>query len=234
MGDYNPRQITQMRWKDAKELEKYLFLTGNFNLETKLLEHVSNDKLYKRIYEELALCSKNQTRKGVIIEDTGFGGCYIGEIADDNTMQLKNFYGNQTDIVDINIANDDELQITKETKTFLTAADAPKMYRYNLKISHKRTAYDDNQHDIFLTYYSSNNLEANTLENLTTLTKAVNGTNLRAPVYSITNAGSSDYDKISLYYMGAIYNGGAWNIMNTNGTSSGIAINSVTDTVEPA
>ena len=53
-------------------------------------------------------------------------------------------------------------------------------------------------------------------------------------MYSITSAGSSDYDKISLYYIGAIYNGSAWNIMNTDGTSSSIAINSVTDTVEEA
>ena len=169
----------------------------------------------------------------------------IYEYANDRIFVASNFIDNQE--VYLNCLNgsanlslgliydgQDTLSVTLTNNQFLTAADAPKMYRDNLKISHKRTAYDDNQHDIFLTYYSSNNLEANTPEKLTTLTKAVNGTNLRAPVYSITSAGSSDYDKISLYYIGAIYNGSAWNIMNTDGTSSSIAINSVTDTVEEA
>lgn len=121
------------------------------------------------------------------------------------------------------------LTTNSTAETFLTA-----MYRHNLKISHDRTAYDDQQHDIFLTYYSSNNLVADTPEKLTTLTKAINGTNLRSSVYTITSTGSSDYDKISLYYIGAVYNGSAWNLMNSDGTSAGIAINSVSDTVEEA
>ena len=161
MGDYNPRQITQMRWKDAKELEKYLFLTGEFNFETKLLTHVSNDKLYKRIYEELALCAKNQTRKGIIIEDTGFGGCYIGEIADDNTLQIVQLASNPSKIVAINIANDDELQITVTEEN-----NAPKMYRHDLII----TSMEDLQ--IYHTIYATNNTPITNDQIFATVVKA--------------------------------------------------------------
>lgn len=108
-----------------------------------------------------------------------------------------------------------------------------KLYRHDLKISHSRTSYDDNQYDIFLTYYSSNNLVTDTPEKLTTLTTAIDDTKLRSPVYVITSAGSSDYDNISLYYIGAVYKGSTWNIMNSNGSSSGIEINRVSDTVTP-
>ena len=38
MGDYNPRQITQMRWKDAKELEKFKFISGEFSCTNKTVE----------------------------------------------------------------------------------------------------------------------------------------------------------------------------------------------------
>lgn len=231
MGDYNPRQITQMRWKDAKALEHFKFISGEFGFGSEVLEQASKQKPWSKIVDIL---KDDNAHRSVLISDITNTEFYFGT-QDNNFLNLQNLYDKYGVTVDIQYdRSTDKLTITRIEKTFLTDADAPKMYRHNLKISHKRTGYDDSQHDIFLTYYSSNNLVADTPEKLKTLTKAINGTNLRSPVYSITNTGSSDYDKISLYYIGAVYNGSAWNLMNSNGTSSGIAINSVTDTVEEA
>lgn len=234
MGDYNPRQITQMRWKDAKALEHLIFKVNDIDFNEASSVKLSESLEAKQLVKRIEYCYNNQVP--LIIYEYANDRIFVStNFGSDTEAYLSSFNG--TDVnTRLNLVYDgqDTLSISLEEKTFLTATEAPKMYRHNLKISHNRTGYDDQKHDIFLTYYSSNNLVADTPEKLTTLTKATNGTNLRSPVYSITSTGSSDYDKISLYYIGAVYNGSAWNLMNSNGTSSGIAINSVTDTVEEA
>ena len=233
MGNYNPRQITQMRWKDAKTLEHLIFKANDISFNNNSTIKLSESSEAKQLVKHIEYCYNNQVP--LIIYEYASDKIFVAtNFGNNHEAYLHNLNGSVNGTLGLVYDGQDTLSMTLVNETFLTAADAPKMYRHNLKISHKRTAYDDKQHDIFLTYYSSNNLEANTPENLTQLTQAVNGTNLKAPVYSITSAGSSDYDKISLYYNGAIYNGSAWNIMNTDGTSSSIAINSVTDTVEEA
>lgn len=233
MENYNPRQITQMRWKDVKELEHLVFKAIDISFNDASSIKLSESSETKRLVKHIKYCYDNQVP--LIIYEYAMDRIFIAKkFGSDREVYLYNFNGGVNLNLTLTYDGRDTLSMTTTEENFLTADEAPKMYRHNLKISHNRTDYDDYQHDIFLTYYSSNNLEANTPEKLTTLTKAINGTNLRAPVYSITSAGSSDYNKISLYYIGAIYNGSAWNIMNTDGTSSSIAINSVKDTVEEA
>lgn len=205
---------------------KVIYIDFNDNSSVKLSESLEA----KRLVKNIEYCYNNQVP--LIIYEYANDRVFVAtSFGDNNEVYLSCLNDNVNFRLHLIYDGQDTLSMSLKENSFLTATEAPKMYRHNLKISHKRTGYDDSQHDIFLTYYSSNNLVADTPEKLKTLTKAINGTNLRSPVYSITNTGSSDYDKISLYYIGAVYNGSAWNLMNSNGTSSGIAINHVEDTV---
>ena len=218
---------------NTENLEHLIFKANNIEFDNGNTFKLSELLEAKQLVKRFQYCYYNQVP--LIIYEYANDRVFIASnFLSDTEVSLSCLNGSVNLSLTLSYDGQDTLSISVENNTFLTATDAPKMYRHNLKISHNRTAYDDNQHDIFLTYYSSNNLEANTPEKLTQLTKAINGTNLRAPVYSITSAGSSDYDKISLYYIGAVYNGSAWNIMSSEGSSSSIVINSVKDTVEEA
>lgn len=181
MGNYNPRQNTRMRWRDAKELEKFVFLTGHFHFQTEVLENVLEDELYGKLYKELQFCAENVTSKGVLITDTYNNTLFIGTIFDDNTMQLINFYNNQADIIDINIANDKELNITKEKETFISEDNVKTLFGQDITGTGDINLY---RHQIFLTsnttvvtieILSSNNLKVDSAQDLTTLTNAYAG-----------------------------------------------------------
>lgn len=217
----------------AETLEHLIFKANDISFSDNSSVKLSESLEAKQLVKHIKYCYDNQVP--LIIYEYANDKVFITTAFEsDSQVYLHNLGTSKNVVLTLSYDGQDTLSISVQVNSFLTAANAPKMYRHNLKISHNRTGYDDQKHDIFLIYYSSNNLVADTPEKLTTLTKATNGTNLRSPVYSITSTGSSDYDKISLYYIGAIYNGSAWNLMNSNGTSSGIAINSVTDTVEEA
>lgn len=164
---------------NAEELEKYIFLTGKFNFETELLEHVSNDKLYKRIYEELNLCAKNQTRKGIIIEDTGFGGCYVGEIADDNTLRIIQLDSNLLKIVDINIPDADKLQIEVTNENFISEDNVKTIFGQDITgtgnielYRHQMTITNANDVSVVYVINASSNVVINNVEKFVAVTKA--------------------------------------------------------------
>lgn len=181
MENYNPRQNTRMRWKDVRELEKFVFLTGNFHFQTEVLENVLEDELYGKLYKELQFCAENATSKGVLITDTYNNALFIGTIFDDHTMQLINFYNNQADIIDINIANDKELNITKETETFISEDNVKTLFGQDITGTGDINLY---RHQISLTsnttvatieILSSKNLKVDNAQDLTKLTNAYAG-----------------------------------------------------------
>ena len=198
MGDYNPRQITQMRWRDAKTLEHLIFKAIDISFNDNSSVKLSESSEAKRLVKYMEYCYDNQVP--LIIYEYANDKIFVAtSFGDNHEVSLSCLNGSINFRLHLIYDGQDTLSMSLKEDTLLTAAEAPKMYRHHLKISHNRTGYDDKKHDIFLTYYSSNNLVADTPEKLTTLTKAINGTNLRSPVYSITTTGSSDYDKISLY-----------------------------------
>lgn len=185
--DYNPRQITQMRWRDAKEIGNYLFLTGKFNFETEVLEHSSTDKLYKRLVLEIKECYKNGTRKGVIVVDTISGGLFTGEIGDDITARITSIGGNFIKVVDFSYdletdkltidSVDEELMSTDNVKTLfgeqsIIGTGNIDLYNHFLTV----TASDNTK--LYINYPSSSNLECDSLQDLTKMTKAKNGTKI--------------------------------------------------------
>lgn len=43
MNSYNGKQITQMRWQDVKELEKFKFISDEFSFVSEVLEEASSN-----------------------------------------------------------------------------------------------------------------------------------------------------------------------------------------------
>lgn len=185
MNSYNGRQITQMKWKDVRELEKYLFISGDFKLQTEVLEDVLKDKLYGRIAAEMLDCFKKETRKGIIIEDTYFGGLYVGDLADDTTARLTSVDGNLVKIIDINLTNIDgdkpigmsieisseELMSTDNVKTLFGTESIIGSGNIDL-FTHFLTLTAADGSVLYINFPSSNKLECDSLQDLTTMTKA--------------------------------------------------------------
>lgn len=130
MDNYNPRQNTRMRWKDAAEMEKYMFLTGGFKFQTEVLENALIDENYKRLALEINKCAEKSTRKGLIIEDTIFGGMYIGEIADDNSARIISIDAEFIKIVDFNL---DEIDIPNYIKMSINVVEEHTVFADNVK-----------------------------------------------------------------------------------------------------
>lgn len=197
---------------NAAELDKYIILTGYFHFQTEVLEKVLEDELYGKLYRELQFCAENTTSKGVLITDTYSNALYIGTIFDDNSMQLINFYNNQADIIDINIALDNQLNITKETETFISEDNVKTLFGNqsiigtgNIDLYRHELIFrgNNNTSTITLTYYSSNKLPVDSAQDLTTITKAVNKT-------FIACTGFNDQDQILLGGNGICFENNVW------------------------
>ena len=244
MGNYNPRQNTMMRFKDVRELEKYLFLSAEFDFNYETIENASKNYPYNLLVNEIKNI-KNITRPCLIYDITQ-KRTFVGHITND-TIELTTQYSNK--ILQISMTYDDSsdmLRIFTAEEEILSPNNVKTifgqhinghgnidLYRHDLVIKHDRTSYDDTQYDLYLTYYSKVNLQVNTPDKLEKLTHALNGTRLRGTVLLKTVTGSDEYDKISTDYIGVVYNGSVWNIMNLNGASIGVEINGVSDTVSP-
>lgn len=242
MENYNPRQNTMMRFKDERELEKYVFISAEFDFNYETLENASKNYPYNLLVNEIKKI-KNITRPCLIYDITQ-KRTFVGHITSDSIelttqysnkiLQISMTYEDSSDMLSIFTAEEEILSpdnVKTIFKQHINGYGNIDLYRHDLVISHTRTEYADNAIEVRLTYYSSINLAANTPDNLATLTKAVNGSKLFGLVLETTEAGTSDFGKISTDYIGVRYNGTDWNIMNLNGNSVGIAINSVSDTV---
>ena len=130
MGDYNPRQITQMRWKDVKNLEKFKFITGNYDFTNEVLEHASEDKQYRPFIDAMIESNnKNQTTKplGIIVNDSPDAQVlYVGTVSAYSISMrsiLSNYiynvdmsYNYDTDILTIEWS-EEEIMSTDNVKT---------------------------------------------------------------------------------------------------------------------
>lgn len=195
MGNYNPRQNTRMRWKDAKELEKYVFISAEFNFNYETLENASKNYPYNLLVNEIKKI-KNITRPCLIYDITQ-KRTFVGHITSDSIelttqysnkiLQISMTYDDISDILSIFTAEEEVLSPDNVKTIFgqkINGSGNIDLYRHDLVIKHNRTSYDDTQYDLYLTYYSKSKLQVN-----------------------------------------------VWNIMNLNGFSTGIEINSVSDTV---
>lgn len=234
---------------NAEELENFLFLSEDFNFQNEeMIENASQDKLYFKIVNEIIKRSKTTTNAPLIIFDKYNANIYVGSVNNDSTAYatyttsyansiLEFDYHGDTDILNIHLH--DEIYVTADNiKTIfgqdITGTGNITLYRHELIISTGRTSYDETEYKAYVTYYSINNLEANTPEKLTTLTKANSSTILRGIVLEFANAGVINAT-ISGKYSGVNYLGdqSGWALEKAIGGSDGTAIKSVSDIVTP-
>lgn len=232
MGNYNPRQITQMRWRDVKELEKYLFLTGKFNFETEVLEHASTDKLYNKLVLEIKECYIKGTQKGVIVVDTINGGLFTGEIADDITARITSIGGNFIKVVDFTYeletdkltidSVDEELMSIDNVKTLfgnqsIVGTGNIDLYMHYLSLTTPSGNY-------YFKFISSNNLKVNSLQDLTTLINPTGNTNL---YITCTDTHYNTFGQLR-------YSNNVWNITGDSSISgaTGGNVSAVTDVIK--
>lgn len=233
---------------NGADIEKFTFISGGFSFDDEVLENASKTNPYNKLIQ--ALINTEETidkSRGIILFDHELPMYYIGYMEYDSDIYLFNVrqatigychinYDKELDKMTINMV-DETLLPTDDIKTIfgedITGTGDITMYRHELIISTGRTSYDETEYKVYLTYYSSNKLEANTPEKLKTLTKANSTTILRGIVLEFANAGVQNAS-VSGKYSGVTYVGQAgWTLEKSIGGSDGTAITSVSDIVTP-
>ena len=238
MGNYNPRQNTMMRFKDARELENFKFITGNYDFDNEVLESASTDPLYKPLID-LIMESNNYNRKtkqfGIIVNDSPAAQfVYVGTIngylidmyalGTNIIFRVNMTYKPATDTLTINYTEENLISEDNVKTIFgqsISGTGNIELYRHQLTLHS-----DEAEHqDMGLIVYSSSNLNVDSLQDLTTLLKPNSNTLYFAFAIHSTN--------IETYKV--IYDNNIWK-MGYDDESTGkpkYVINSVSDIVTP-
>ena len=234
MGDYNPRQITQMRWKDVKNLEKFKFITGNYDFTNEVLEHASEDKQYRPFIDAMIESNnKNQTTKplGIIVNDSPDAQVlYVGTVSA-YSISMRSILSNYIYNVDMSYNYDTDILTIEWSEEEIMSTDNVKTLFGNQSIIGTGNI-DLYRHDITImgtlsiTVYSSSNLKIDSVQDLTTVLKPYVGLVLGGVWYDklndnseIAGYGALIYKSDNLWYM----------LLST--TESNIPVDSVTDVV---
>ena len=209
MGDYNPRQITQMRWKDAKTLEHLIFKAIDISFNDNSSVKLSGSLEARQLVNRIEYCYNNQVP------------LIIYEYANDRIFIATNF-GSATEVylscinsgvesrLGLTYDGQDTLSMTLADTIFLTAADAPKMYRHELFIN-----------SATFIIYSTNQLKINNTQDLTTVVKPDGFSTFVGAIYS------SDLPVLTVVLY---YDNGTWKI--NDGSVSNVT--TIKDTVVEA
>lgn len=248
MGNYKPKTAYQFRWEDSKKIQK--FIQGQVILNDIVFTldenyNIKNVPEAKKLVDTMKYCFENQIP--LIVYDYNNDSVWISSyFKSKDSINLQNVDGNEFAKVSLVYNGVDTLAVTYVMEEVLTTDNVKtlfgqditgtgdiNLYRHELIISTGRTSYDETEYKVYLTYYSSNKLEANTPEKLTTLTKANSTTILRGIVLEFANAGVQNAP-VSGKYSGVNYLGpNGWALEKTIGGSDGTAITSVSDIVTP-
>lgn len=251
MGNYKPKTANQFRWMDSKKIQKFIqgqIVVNDVNFEVTPGQDINVYNFNtvpeaKTIAETVKYCYENDIpliiydTKGGIWVSTAFASnteCYISRTINNEIMTA--FIDTYDDYIEINPVHEKMLSSDNVKTLFgqtITGTGDINLYRHEIITSTGRTSYDETEYKVYLTYYSSNNLEANTPEKLTTLTKANTTTILRGIVLEFANADVQNAT-VSGKYSGVNYVGpDGWTLEKTIGGSDGTAITSVSDIVTP-
>lgn len=187
MNNYNPRQPTWFRFKDSREMEKFLFLYGRFSFNDETLENVSKDSLYSRIIEQLKENSKRGFSTPIILYDVENTQLFTGSIFEDLTVHLYENIGNSIAIVDMdyNLEND-TLKITYTSENFISDDNVKTLFGNDIigtgnitlfrhVITLRGTDSNDSTYSTIFTIYSSSNLKINSVQDLNKVLKPTDG-----------------------------------------------------------
>lgn len=244
MKDYNPRQITQMRWENAKTLEHLIFKAYEIEFDgtdVKLSESLEARQLVKHI----KYCYDNQVP--LIIYEYANDRVFIATSFGSATEVFLNYLNNNiNDILRLKYDGQDTLSISVEEEVFLSEDNVKTLfgnqsiigtgnidlYRHELVIKKEARADTEPKYEVYLTYYSSSSLKVDSVQDLTTLIKPSDGKKLFGIVLR-TNPGETT--TFSTEHVGIVYQntigGLVWQILHADDTTSDIYIDSVSDTV---
>lgn len=177
MNSYNGRQITQMKWQDVKELEKFKFISDEFSFVSEVLEEASKHKPWSKIVKVI---ENGYAYKPVLIFDTIDNELYFGTQEND-TLYLQNLYANHGSILEIQYTKaTDKLTITSTEENFLSDDNVKTLFGTESIIgtgnidlfTHFLTLTASDGSVLYINYPSSNKLECDSLQDLTAMTKA--------------------------------------------------------------
>ena len=205
MDNYNPRQNTRMRWKDAKELEKFKFITGAFCFQNETLEHVSQDKLYSKLVEII-----NDSRP-VLVYDTVNCDLSIGNV-DSGNMYLTTLYNNTGSSYALTYdEGTDKLRIEAAEENFISEDHVKTLFGNDIigtgnitlfrhVITLRGTDSNGSTYSTIFTIYSSSNLKINSVQDLNKVLKPTDGmliqvsTLLEGQHFSLTEYNGMQYN----------------------------------------
>lgn len=186
MNSYNGRQITQMRFKDVRELEKFKFVSNGYDLQTERLEHVSQDKIWKSLINILMETYNKPINIPLILYDEAREEIYLGyvegliytgySVYSNSISSVDIAYNSDDDILEITYTNE-ELMSTDNVKTLFGEQSIIGTGNIDL-FNHFLTITASDGSKLYINYPSSKNLECDSLQDLTQMTKAVNGTKI--------------------------------------------------------
>lgn len=172
MNNYNPRQNTRMRWKDAKELEKFVFISGEFNFENEVLEQASKHEPYSNI---INVFKDNKVVAPILIFDISTIILYIGYKNSDTIFVNSLDTTTNSTIELIYTQGKDKLTINVSDENFISEDNLKTLFgnqsiigQGNIDLFVHHLIINAN---CYFTIYSSNNLKVDTPEKLTTLLK---------------------------------------------------------------
>lgn len=231
MGNYNPRQITQMRWRDVKELEKFKFISGEFNFTSdEVIENASKDPLYGKIAN---LFKQDETHgQPLLIFDTYLYEMYIGSRSDDLTLRINSISGNFTTVVDMTYNNlEDKLEIFYVVDENLTKDNVKTLFgnksiigQGNIDLYMHYLSLTTPSGNYYFQFISSNNLKVDSLQDLTTLINPTGNINL---YITCTDTHYNTFGQLR-------YSNNVWNITGDSSISgaTGGNVSAVTDVVK--
>lgn len=128
MNSYNGRQITQMRFKDVRELEKFKFVSNGYDLQTERLEHVSQDKIWKSLINILMETYNKPINIPLILYDEAREEIYLGYV-EGVVYTGYSVYSNSISSVDITYNSDDDiLEITYTNEEIMSTDNVKTLF----------------------------------------------------------------------------------------------------------
>lgn len=193
MDNYNPRQNTRMRWKDAKELEKFKFIADEFNFDEEVLEQASQHEPWCKIVNTI---ENGTAYKPILIFDELDNSLYFGSQEND-TLYLQSLYATQGYIVEIKYTKStDKLTITITEENYLsednlktifgqtiTGTGNITMYRHQITIR-----FDTDTKEAHYVVYSSNKSQITNYDDFIEVAKPISNFNYTAVYVNDNNA----------------------------------------------
>lgn len=210
---------------NADELENVNVIIGTFDFETEKLEHVSQDENYKKIINQIKKSLYNSVSYPIFIVDNAFGTTFTGilnglnidiySLGPNTIYNVTMLYNPNADTLDITLT--EEVLISEDNVKTIFGQDIVGSGNIDLFVHHLVI-----NANCYFTIYSSNNLEVNTPEKLTTLLKDKN-------VYYF------GYLQTQYIYIAAISFNDATNLwqIRVSGEETSSEITNINDTVEP-